>query len=71
MQNPVAYEWMIDLCNRTGKDMWITVPHVADDDYVKKPRQTDPPNPGSEAQVLRRMVQRDLERQFHPVGLRQ
>src|SRR5262245_16374110 len=26
-QNPVAYEWMIDLCNRTGADMWVTVPH--------------------------------------------
>ena len=35
VQNPVAYEWMIDLCNRTGKDMWITVPHVVDDDYVR------------------------------------
>ena len=34
VQNPVAYEWMIDLCNRTGKDMWVTVPHVADDGYV-------------------------------------
>jgi hypothetical protein len=35
VQNPVAYEWMIDLCNRTGTNMWITVPHVADDHYVK------------------------------------
>jgi fibronectin type 3 domain-containing protein len=26
-QNPVAYEWMIDLCNRQGADMWVTVPH--------------------------------------------
>lgn len=26
-QNPVAYEWMIDLCNRVGADLWITVPH--------------------------------------------
>jgi len=26
-QNPVAYEWMIDLCNRTGADMWVTIPH--------------------------------------------
>jgi len=26
-QNPVAYEWMIDLCNRTGADLWITIPH--------------------------------------------
>ncbi len=26
-QNPVAYEWMIDLCNRNGSDLWITVPH--------------------------------------------
>jgi hypothetical protein len=26
-QNPVAYEWMIDLCNRNDADMWVTVPH--------------------------------------------
>jgi hypothetical protein len=26
-QNPVAYEWMIDLCNRMNADMWVTVPH--------------------------------------------
>ena len=26
---------MIDLCNRTKRDMWITVPHVVDDDYVR------------------------------------
>jgi hypothetical protein len=28
-QNPVAYEWMIDLCNRNKADMWVTVPHLA------------------------------------------
>jgi len=27
-QNPVAYEWMIDLCNRIGADMWVTLPHL-------------------------------------------
>lgn len=26
-QNPVAYEWMIDLCNRMDADMWVTLPH--------------------------------------------
>ncbi len=26
-QNPVAYEWMIDLCNRVNADMWVTIPH--------------------------------------------
>lgn len=31
-----AYERMIDLCNRTGKDMWICVPIFADDDYVEE-----------------------------------
>jgi hypothetical protein len=27
-QNPVAYEWMIDLCNRNNSDMWATIPHL-------------------------------------------
>ena len=26
-QNPVAYEWMIDLCNRVNAEMWVTIPH--------------------------------------------
>jgi len=30
----LAYEWMIDLCNRTDKDLWICVPHLANDDYM-------------------------------------
>lgn len=30
----MAYEWMVDLCNRTMKDMWVCVPHQADDNYV-------------------------------------
>jgi hypothetical protein len=29
----VAYEWQIDLCNRVGADMWVTVPHAATNDY--------------------------------------
>jgi hypothetical protein len=32
--NPgVAYEWMIDLVNRTHKDLWICVPAQADENY--------------------------------------
>ena len=30
----VPYEIMIQLANITGKDVWICVPHEADDDYV-------------------------------------
>lgn len=26
-QNPAAYEWMIDLCNRVQADLWVTLPH--------------------------------------------
>ena len=26
---PVAFEWQIDLCNRTKKDYWLNVPHEA------------------------------------------
>ncbi|MDQ8184649.1 DNRLRE domain-containing protein [Pelagicoccus sp. SDUM812002] len=29
----LAYEWMIDLCNRTGKDMWVCLPHKSDATY--------------------------------------
>jgi hypothetical protein len=32
-QTRLAYEWMVDLCNRTKRDMWVTVPHQADADY--------------------------------------
>jgi hypothetical protein len=32
----VAYEWMIDLCNRTGHDLWICVPTFANDDYCSQ-----------------------------------
>jgi hypothetical protein len=36
IQAPVAYEWQIDFCNRTGKDLWICVPHFAaeDEEYL-------------------------------------
>ncbi len=30
----MAYEWMIDLCNRTQRDMWVCVPHFADEHYM-------------------------------------
>lgn len=29
----VSYETMIDLCNQTGCNMWINIPHVANDDW--------------------------------------
>lgn len=30
----IAYEFMIDLVNRTGKDAWICVPHGATNDFI-------------------------------------
>ncbi|WP_116105543.1 sugar-binding protein [Lewinella sp. IMCC34191] len=30
----MAIEWMIKLCNLTGADLWMNVPHAATDDYV-------------------------------------
>jgi hypothetical protein len=30
----VAFEYMVALCNATRKHMWITVPHLATDDFV-------------------------------------
>lgn len=32
----VAFEHMVALCNATDKDLWITVPHLATDDFVTK-----------------------------------
>ncbi len=31
----VPYELQIQLCNEQRKDIWVTVPHAADDDYVR------------------------------------
>lgn len=36
MKAGLAYEWMIDLCNRTNKDMWINLPHLTDDSYAQQ-----------------------------------
>jgi hypothetical protein len=36
-QSPeVAYEWMIDLCNRMQADLWICIPHRADEEYARQ-----------------------------------
>lgn len=32
----VAYEYMVALCNAAGKDLWINVPHLATDDFIRK-----------------------------------
>lgn len=32
----VAYEHMVALCNATGRNMWINIPHLASDDYIRK-----------------------------------
>jgi hypothetical protein len=32
----IALEYQIDLCNRTGVDPWLCIPHLADDDYVRR-----------------------------------
>ena len=32
----VALEWMIDLSNRMGADPWFCMPHLADDDFVRR-----------------------------------
>ena len=32
-REPIAYEWQIDLCNRTLKDYWVNVPHTAAPEY--------------------------------------
>lgn len=32
----VAYEHMVALCNATGRNMWINIPHLATTDYITK-----------------------------------
>jgi len=32
----IAFEWMIDLCNRLNKDAWICIPNRANDTYVEE-----------------------------------
>ena len=34
--NGVAYEYMIQLCNILQKDLWVCVPHGADEDYMRQ-----------------------------------
>ena len=31
-----AFEYMVALCNATGRNMWINVPHLATDDFITK-----------------------------------
>ncbi|MGE5559149.1 MAG: hypothetical protein ACM3WV_11180 [Bacillota bacterium] len=33
----MAYEWMIDLCNRTSADLWLCVPHLTIESYEADP----------------------------------
>ncbi|HEY0156943.1 MAG TPA: hypothetical protein VGF28_06575 [Thermoanaerobaculia bacterium] len=32
----IAWEHMIALCNATGRNMWINIPHLATDEYIQK-----------------------------------
>jgi len=32
----MAYEWQIDLCNRAKADLWICIPHNADETYWRE-----------------------------------
>lgn len=32
----VAFEYMIELANYLGQDIWVTIPHLADDDFVRR-----------------------------------
>lgn len=32
----ISWEYVIELANLTGKDPWINIPHLADDDYVEQ-----------------------------------
>jgi hypothetical protein len=32
----IAYEWQIDLANRTNSDLWLNIPHAASDQFVRE-----------------------------------
>jgi hypothetical protein len=32
----MAWELAVALCNESGKDMWINIPHLATDDYIRR-----------------------------------
>ena len=34
--NGIAYEYIVELCNRLDKDAWICIPHMASDDFIEK-----------------------------------
>lgn len=36
LDNGIAYEHIIDVCNRLDKNPWICIPHAADDNYITK-----------------------------------
>lgn len=38
-ENGAAYEWIADLSNEINKDLWICIPHKADNNYVQKVAQ--------------------------------
>ncbi|MBI3134496.1 MAG: T9SS type A sorting domain-containing protein [Bacteroidetes bacterium] len=33
--NGMSYEYMVDICNETNRDMWISIPHLADDTFIQ------------------------------------
>lgn len=32
----LAWEWVIEMSNETGRDAWINIPHAADDNYIRQ-----------------------------------
>ncbi len=60
---PVAFEWQIDLCNRTKKDYWLNIPHESSVAVRgQKLAQLVSHRARSVAARLPRMVERGLER---------
>ena len=50
VQDPVSYETMLELCNRTGKHAWLCVPHQANDQFLQE-----------FAQLVARLLRKDLK----------
>jgi hypothetical protein len=52
LNSGVAWEYLVQLANETEKDIWITIPHGADDNYVTQLARVLEENLSGESQII-------------------